>query len=166
MKIHLRKLKDDDYISLARYANNKKIWNNLRDMMPHPYTEEDARRFIEMKKDQKEDYVFVIEYEGRLAGMIGLHPQGDIYRKSFELGYWVAEEFWGGGIATDAVKQILAISRSMEGYNRVFAGVLAHNEASKAILLRNGFQMGGIARQAAFKNGKVVDEWKYAYVWS
>ena len=103
MELKLRKLREEDRSQLAELANNKKIWNMLRDQMPHPFTLEDADRFIAAKKDQIEDYVFVIEMDGDLCGMIGLHPQKDVYRKSIELGYWIGEPFWAKGIASRAV---------------------------------------------------------------
>ncbi len=161
----LRKLIESDADLLAQYANNKKIWDNLRDMMPHPYTLQNAKEFIQAKKDQIEDYVFVIEYDGSMAGMIGLHPQKDIYRKSLELGYWVAEPYWGKGIASEAVSRILEFAKSLESYNRVFAGVLEHNAASRRVLEKNQFKFEGIAIKAAIKNNLELDEWRYALVW-
>jgi ribosomal-protein-alanine N-acetyltransferase len=41
-KIILRSLREDDKAALAELANNKKIYDNLRDLLPHPYTVDDA----------------------------------------------------------------------------------------------------------------------------
>ncbi|OPY53510.1 MAG: hypothetical protein A4E49_01346 [Methanosaeta sp. PtaU1.Bin112] len=36
-KYTIRDWRKDDAASIAQYANNKKIWINLRDAFPHPY---------------------------------------------------------------------------------------------------------------------------------
>lgn len=160
--ISLRKLRPEDRWQLAEQANNKKIWDNLRDQMPHPFSLEDADRFIELKKDQEHDYVFVIEQDNQLCGMIGLHPQKDVYRKSLELGYWIGEKHWGKGIATKAVELAIRFAFSELHVNRVFAGVLEYNMASAKVLEKNGFIHEGIARKASIKNNQFWDEWRYA----
>ena len=52
-KIILRPLNENDSSELARLANNKKIWDNVRDFLPFPYTIDDGISFINMVKDQK-----------------------------------------------------------------------------------------------------------------
>jgi len=162
MAIQIRKLTINDREALASMANNRKIWNLVRDKMPHPYSLEDADRFIAMKKDQLEDFVFAIDCDSRFSGMIGLHPQGDVYKRSMELGYWIGEDYWGRGIASEAVRQILEFGFSLEGINRIFAGVLENNSASKRVLEKNAFVFEGIARKSAWKNEELLDEWKYS----
>ena len=63
-KIILRPLTDKDSPELARLANNKKIWDNLRDFIPFPYTIKDAIFFITMVKEEKPVMTFAIEFEG------------------------------------------------------------------------------------------------------
>lgn len=162
MGIQLRKLKLNDREALASMANNRKIWNFVRDKMPHPYTLEDADRFIAMKKDQLEDFVFAIDFDDCFSGMIGLHPQADIYKRSMELGYWIGEDYWGRGIASEAVKQVLKFGFSLNGITRIFAGVLENNSASMRVLEKNSFVFEGIARKSAWKNEQLLDEWKYS----
>ena len=91
MDIQLRSLIDVDAETIAKLANNIKIWNNIRDLMPHPYSKNDAINFINMIRDENPPVTFGIEYEGNLCGAIGLIPQKDVYRKSYELGYWIGE---------------------------------------------------------------------------
>ena len=162
MTMTLRRLRPEDRYDLASLANNKKIWDNLRDQMPHPFGLHDADAFIKAKMHQEHDYVFVIAKDDKLAGMIGLHPQKDVYRNSLELGYWVGEEYWGQGLASKAVRSILEFGFSLSNINRIFAGVLAYNKASMKVLERNGFQLEGIARKASTKNDVIWDEWRYA----
>ncbi|WP_394802161.1 GNAT family N-acetyltransferase [Pontibacter ruber] len=52
-------------------------------------------------------HILAIEVNGEAAGGIGLHPQPDIYRKNAELGYWLAEPYWGNGIISRAIPQMV-----------------------------------------------------------
>ena len=161
MNVSIRKIEARDREDLAALANNRKIWNFVRDHMPHPYRLEDADKFIAMKGNQKDDYVFAIAVDDLFSGMIGLHPQGDVYKRSLELGYWIGEPYWGRGLATEAVRQVIEFGFSLEHINRIYAGVLETNLASKKVLEKNGFAFEGIARKAAWKNEQLLDEWRY-----
>jgi ribosomal-protein-alanine N-acetyltransferase len=98
--IILRSYHAQDAEALVAIANNRKIWLNLRDVFPHPYHLEDAQRFIKMCTESEPHSVLGIEYQGILAGSIGLHLQVDVYRFSAELGYFVGEPFWNKAIAS------------------------------------------------------------------
>ena len=110
--INIRPLQASDKADLARLANNKKVWDNLRDYIPFPYEESDAHFFINLTKDEDPQQTFGITYKGVLTGVIGLVIQKDIYQKSAEIGYWIGEPFWGKGIATKAVACLLYTSPS------------------------------------------------------
>ncbi|PYR29157.1 MAG: GNAT family N-acetyltransferase, partial [Acidobacteria bacterium] len=50
-----------DVDPLVRYANNRKIWLNLRDAFPHPYTRHDAREFIRGVRERSPETTFAID---------------------------------------------------------------------------------------------------------
>lgn len=159
----LRPLVPDDAPVLAPLINNKKVWDNLRDFIPHPYTEEDARAFIASAQHPSPPLTFGIQTEGRLCGVIGLVPGQDIHRCTAEIGYWLGEDFWGRGIATKAVKCIT--DHGFErGFARIHAGVLAYNLASMRVLEKAGYVRDGIFRRALIKNGQIWDEYRYGIV--
>jgi [ribosomal protein S5]-alanine N-acetyltransferase len=160
--LQLRQLKASDQKALAAAANNKKIWDNVRDAMPHPYSENDAMAFIKFVKSENPNNILAIVYENEFAGMIGLHPQKDVYRLSAELGYWIAEPFWGKGIATAAVQMMLQHGFETLKLNRIYAGIFEHNLASMRVLEKCGFEKEGISRQAIVKNNMVLDEHRFA----
>jgi len=163
-KVRLRPLRYADKERLAKLANNKKIWNNLRDMFPYPYTQEDAVKFLDSVKQQEPQVTFAIEYEFSFAGVLGLFLQTDVYCKSAEIGYWIGEPFWGKGITTSAVKLAVTYGFETLNLNRLFAGIFEGNEASKRVLEKCGFQLEGIFRNAVFKNNKILDEYRYGIV--
>ena len=63
------------------------------------------------------------------------------------LGYWVDRDFNGRGIGSAAVSFAVDFARIELGLHRVQAATLVHNEASRKILRRAGFQEIGVAPQ-------------------
>lgn len=160
-EVTLRKLKLSDKSQLAELANNKKIWDNVRDYFPHPYSEKNAEEFIQLRSKNDTEEIFAIESNGELCGMVGLIPQKDVYRKSAEIGYWIGEPYWGQGIATRAVGLILSYGFEDQKLIRLYAGVFEYNVASMKVLEKNGFRKEGISKKAIYKNGKIWDEHRY-----
>ena len=159
--IQLRKLVQDDAERLAELANNKSVWSNLRNKMPHPYALEDAQQFIASADKENPTLSFGIYFEHELCGVIGIIAQKDVYRFSGEIGYWLGEPFWGKGIATPALKLITEYAFDTLQLNRVFAASYAFNKASIRVLEKNGFVHEGVLKQAVFKNGQFHDEWRF-----
>lgn len=158
---HLEYHQVDD---LARIANNKKIWLNVRNQFPYPYTLEHAKDFIKKYSEKKNHLSWAINYKNQLAGMIGLHRQADVYAHSLEIGYWIGEEFWGKGIASTSVKLACDYAFENTDINRIWAGLYDYNLGSKRVLEKCGFEYEGCLKKAVFKDGKFVDELRYALV--
>ncbi|MDT7828218.1 GNAT family protein [Pricia sp. S334] len=156
--VQLRALKHSDVSTMARLANNKKIWNNVRDAFGHPYTEKNAREFIEKQSQSDTEKVFAVDYNGELCGLVGLILQKDVYRKSAEIGYWIGEPFWGQGIATQAVGLLTRYAFDKLVLVRLYAGIFEYNVGSMRVLEKNEFVKEGISKKAVFKNGKFWDE--------
>ena len=147
---------------LKNLADNIEIFNNVRDHFPHPYSMDDASRFIRscMKEDPPLNFAILID--GDLAGAIGLKKQDDVYRHSAEVGYWIGQPFWNMGIASTAVQLITNYAFEELALERLFAKVYAYNEASKKVLEKAGYKLEGVLEKGAMKNGKLVDEWRFA----
>lgn len=159
--IRIRQLKSSDKSKLTKLANNKKVWDNLRDYIPFPYCENDAEVFINKTNQENPRQTFGIEYKGIICGVIGLVIQQDVYRKSAEIGYWVGEPYWGKGIATIAVELIIEYGFNELELNRIYSGVFEYNIASMKVLEKNGFEKEGIFKKAIIKNQKVCDEHRF-----
>lgn len=162
--IILRRLANDDRSSLAFLANNKKIWDNVRDYLPFPYTENDAATFISLSMQEAIPMTFSIEYTGQFCGVIGLTGQKDVYKKTAEIGYWLGEPFWNKGIATTAVKLITDYGLQSINFVRIHTGVFEYNIASMRVLERNGYTKDGVFKKSIFKNGKIWDEHRYSII--
>jgi len=162
--ITLRQFEDKDIEPVAILCNNKKIWDNVRDFLPYPYTEKHAQEFIRTCRNEDPQVTFAIEYKGDFAGCIGLVKQTDIYKLTAEVGYWIGEPYWGKGIATKSVNLIVDYGFHHLGLVRIFTGVFDFNHASQRVLEKAGFNLEGIAEKSVFKNGLIRDEYRYAKI--
>ena len=165
MDFILRPWRREDAAAVAQYANNEKIARNLRDVFPYPYTLADAESFVDscLGADGSCQLFRAIEVEGRAAGSIALCRGGDVYTLAAELGYWLAEDFWGQGIMAQAVRQICAEGFARwGGLVRIHAESFAHNAGSRRVLEKAGFTLEGIMRQSIVKGGRVGDSCMYA----
>ena len=160
----LREWRETDAGALAAAANSPKIAANLRNAFPYPYTPEDARLYISgcIAKGETRQLTRAIVVDGNAAGSIGVFVQDDVYERSAELGYWLAEEFWGRGIMTEAVKRICREAFARFGLLRIYAEPFEHNVASRRVLEKAGFPCEGVMRSGVYKSGKVYSYCMYA----
>jgi RimJ/RimL family protein N-acetyltransferase len=159
--IILRQWTAADIESLVRSADNPRVSACMRDAFPSPYTREDASRFISTVACGKENLIFAIQYGDEAVGSIGIHPLGDVYSRTAEIGYWLGEPFWGRGIVTAAVQAIVPVAFRQFEIERLQAGVFSNNPASMRVLEKCGFFRETIHRNATFKRGKLLDEVMY-----
>jgi RimJ/RimL family protein N-acetyltransferase len=149
---------------MARYADNRKIWLNLRDAFPHPYALNDAREFIKSVRNHAPETSFAIVVGNEAVGGVGFVLRHDVERLSAEIGYWLGEPFWGRGIATEALIAVTGHAIATHKLTRVYAVPFAWNTASVRVLEKAGFQLEGRLRRSAIKNGVITDQLQYAYV--
>ena len=166
MKCRIRKWKLSDAKDLAAALSNKKVQDNLRDGLPYPYTEQDGKEFISamLSADENETFAFAIIVDDMVIGSIGIFRQDNIHRQTAELGYYIAEEYWGKGIMAEAVKQICEYVFGNSDIIRIYAEPFAYNIASCRVLEKVGFQYEGTLRSNAVKNGKVIDMKMYSLI--
>jgi len=160
----IRSWREKDAESLAYHANNRKIWVNLRDAFPHPYTLSDAYKFIEFAKSKDPETLFCISKNNEAIGSIGHSLQHDVERFSAEIGYWLGGRFWNRGIMTEALRAVTKHAIEIHNLSRVYALPFEWNHASFRVLEKAGYILEGRMRCSAFKDGKVIDQLLYAYV--
>lgn len=161
----IRLWKAADIKPLVAIADNRKIWLNLRDRFPHPYTAADARKWVREAVHRPVPITdFALESGGRLVGGIGLLPGQDIHRHTAEVGYWLGEPFWGRGLATAALAAFTEYAFVGMGFRRLFASVLEWNPASARVLEKCGYRLEARLRKSALKDGRLLDELLYARV--
>lgn len=159
--INIREIVESDKYSIAKFANNKKIYNNLRDAFPFPYTLEDAENWLSLLNESSPKRALAIANDEELIGAIGIEPCRDVNRFAGELGYWLGEPYWGKGIATLAVQKFIKYAFDYYGISKIFAYVFSSNPSSSRVLLKTGFKLEGRMRNQIVKNGIVLDQLVY-----
>jgi RimJ/RimL family protein N-acetyltransferase len=158
----VRTLQVGDAESMAHHANDRRIWVQLRDRFPHPYTIADATAFIDLIGREDPCSAFAIVVDERCVGGIGLERQHDVHRLTAELGYWLGHEYWGRGIASEAIIAVTTWAFGALNLKRVFAQPYADNLASCRVLEKAGFTLEGTLKHSAIKEGVLRDQRMYA----
>ena len=160
----IRKWKLSDVSDLALALSNKKIQDNLRDGLAYPYTKQNATEYIQamLSADENKIFAIAITIDNKVIGSISIFRQENIHRRTGELGYYIAENYWNKGIMTEAVKQICEYVFNHSDIIRIYAEPFAYNLASCRVLEKVGFQLEGTLKNNAVKNGKIIDMKLYA----
>ena len=164
MNCTIRPWRMSDAMDLAAALSDPAILNNLRDGLPYPYTEKDAEDYITamLCADKSAVFAYAICLEDRAVGSIGAFRQSNIHFRTAELGYYLAREYWGRGIVTEAVRQLCERVFAQTDILRIYAEPFSDNVGSRRVLEKAGFQLEGILRRNACKNGRVLDMALYA----
>jgi [ribosomal protein S5]-alanine N-acetyltransferase len=126
----------------------------------HPYTEEDARKFLELAREPDKLWLAItLRSDRRQIGGIGLRI-GEEHQHA-ELGYWLGLAYWGKGYATEAATEVLRYGFQDLSLHRIFASHFRHNPASGRILAKIGMKHEGCQREHLRKWDQYVDSELY-----
>lgn len=163
--VRLRPFAPADAPVLARHANDRDIWRNLRDRFPHPYTLADAEWYVRfVNTEGAADLHLCIEVDGEAAGSISVLFKDDISRREAEIGYWLGRSCWGRGIASAATRALSAYALAHFDLCRLYATVFEYNPASARVLEKAGFGFEARLRKSITKDGQTVDGLLYALI--
>jgi RimJ/RimL family protein N-acetyltransferase len=151
-----------DAAAIVRHANNRKIWLNLRDRFPFPYTSDHAHNFLSWVTTQASPTVWAIEVGGEACGSIGIELHTDVERVSAEIGYWLGQSMWGRGIATEALVAVTSEVFRQFDLTRLYAVPFADHLASVRVLEKASYVREGYLRHSAIKNGTIRDQLLFA----
>ncbi len=160
----VRSWRFDDTRSLVKHADNRNVWWNLRDRFPHPYTPDNARKWVAYAIAANPEVDFAIEFGGEAVGGIGFTLGVGEERHSAEVGYWLGEGVWGRGIATAALSSVTTFASERFDLWRIFAVPFSDNAASIRVLEKAGFHKEGLMRCSAVKEGRIRDQCLYALI--
>lgn len=158
----IRDFELSDTDSLAKYANNYEIFRWVMDNFPFPYSKQNAEEWIAFSKNARDGFNYAIANKSELIGGIGVKFKEDVYRYSWELGYWLGEPFWGNGIMTAAVKVFSSYLFNNYNIRSLIANVYEGNLASMKVLKKAGFKLDGVIRKAVFKEKLFLDLYVYS----
>jgi [ribosomal protein S5]-alanine N-acetyltransferase len=157
-KLTLKKIEEKDLDALFAIYDNQKVFEYCGILPKH--NKETVRKMIDhfdrdyLKRTRVKWGIFINEE------LVGIIEAFDFNQKvgMVTIGYYLAEAFWGRGIATEAVKLLIEFLLLKANVNRIQAEVMPKNENSKMVLLKNRFIKEGLLRQATIWTGKgIVD---------
>jgi len=160
----LREWRPADAESLALHANNVKVWRNLHDAFPHPYTIADAESWIKQTSAATSGMIFAIVVDGQAVGGIGINPGKDVERRTAAIGYWLGEAYWGRGIMTEALQAMTEHVFSVFDFARLEAYVFEWNLPSTRVLEKAGYAREARLRKKVTKEGRTVDCFLYVRI--
>lgn len=161
----LRPYRSGDAADVAKNINNPKIAKGLA-TVPYPYSLNEAkkwlRKVVAANRKKSGKIIRAIVIDGEVVGSLG----GDIHKDGHKMtfGYWLAERYWGQGIATEAVKAFTDYYFKKNKLKRVEAEVFLFNKASIRVLEKNGFQKEGTLRKNRKKGNRIVDTHIFAKI--
>jgi [ribosomal protein S5]-alanine N-acetyltransferase len=159
----LRPWRETDAKTITPLLNDRDVWLNLSDRVPHPYLLKHARQFIAHHSKQRPPLAMAITVGGKTVGGIGIMPGEGISRVSAEMGYWLGRTHWGKGLGRAALVGMTKFVAEHFEFTRICALVFVRNPASARILEKAGYVREGHMLQSVIKDGVVEDEYLYAY---
>ena len=162
MNYELRKLTLNDAADLANAANNPNVSRYLRDVFHYPYSADDATAYINLAISSEKDLFFGISVDNKICGCVCVCFRDDIYSKSCEIGFWLAEKHWKKGIMSKVLLKICNDTFHKYNMERIDAEVFSGNTAARKTLEKIGFKFEGLHEKSVYKNGRVMDTVTYA----
>jgi len=150
----VRPWREGDEPALVEHGNNYRIWQNVRDRYPHPYTMQDARLWVQVADKDSSSINLAITLNDEAVGAIGVVFKDDVYRRTAEIGYWLGEAYWSQGFASRAVKVLTEYVLAHTNICRMYAGVFENNVASARVLEKAGYQFEARLRKSITKEDR------------
>jgi ribosomal-protein-serine acetyltransferase len=155
----LRPLREADAEELHSLVEKNRA--HLADWMPWAADQEleGTQNFLRTtaeKRQRGEALDCAIVLDGRIAGSAGF-ARIDPVARTGEIGYWVATEHEGRGLATSAVSALIEHGFGELGLHRVEIRAATDNVRSRAIPERLGFTQEGVLREADVVGGRYQD---------
>jgi [ribosomal protein S5]-alanine N-acetyltransferase len=153
----LRAWRETDAPALSEHAGNVNVWRNMSDSFPHPYTLEIANVWVTRGHVDFGGDNWAIAFNDAAVGGCGVAQQKAQFRCNAEIGYWLAQSFWGQGVGTLVAQALAKRAFTNPDITRVFAPIHAHNTGSMRVAEKAGLVREGLQPQSAIKDGRVID---------
>lgn len=158
-RLMLRLFQESDAPAVARLCNNYNLYKSTLNL-PYPYSIEDALRWIahhldHFNADRIYEFAVTDNESGELYGAIALSNNQNY--SNGELAYWIGEEFWGKGYATEAAKAVVQFAFDVKNYHKVYARYFHSNPASGRVMQKLGMKEEGILIDQVKKDNRFED---------
>lgn len=160
-RLVLRPFEAADAPRVQRLLNDEEVAKQTL-TIPHPYPDGAAAQWI-AKHDEwlaaGKQAIWAITLDGDVVGALGLRIVAAHHRA--EAGYWVAREAWGKGIASEALRAVIAHGFDVMGLYRIEAHHYPENPASGRVMEKAGMTREGHIRGVVFREGVPRDNVAY-----
>lgn len=160
----LRPVRRSDAGLFALHAGDRRVAEATRSI-PHPLPPGAAEAFVARAGKATDEDVWVMDGSAsglaEVLGVISLKHMDEsrFARGQSEIGYWVAPAFWNTGIASDAVRALVAANP--QANKTIFAEVFQDNPGSARVLTNAGFEYLGDAETFSVARNARVPTWTY-----
>ncbi len=138
MSVRLRSIAESDAPRLMELAGEQEV-SAPTDQLPHPLDPVQAIHHLLHLMATGQGVSFVIEclVDGIMVGAISLASSRP---SQAVLSYWIGRPFWHGGIATEAVRRVVAFAFQDLALDGLTVSIMKNNPASRRILEKAGFR--------------------------
>lgn len=158
-RLTLRKMMVIDTDDMYEYAGRPDVTKYLT-WHPHP-DRQYTREYLQYLGNRYAagmfyDWAVIYEPDCKMVGTCGF-TSFDCASDSAEVGYVLNPEYWGKGIATEALERVLQFGFEQLQLHRIEARFIEENERSRHLMEKVGMQFEGIGREAMLVKGNYVN---------
>ncbi|MDR3316592.1 MAG: GNAT family N-acetyltransferase [Puniceicoccales bacterium] len=157
-RLQLRPLETSDEDSIVEFMSERKVTEFLLHF-GYPICREQVRSWLNnvlsATPEQCGYWALVDKESGRLIGVICLTL--DSYNRKGEIGYWMAKNYWGRGLMTEATWRVAQYCFDTLKLHRLELTHMVANKASQRVSEKVGFQLEGCWREGHWKDGQFKD---------
>ncbi|MBC5637136.1 MULTISPECIES: GNAT family N-acetyltransferase [Ornithinibacillus] len=158
-RLLLRLFQESDADTVAKLCNNYEIYKNTM-YLPFPYERDHALVWMERHlenflADKAYEFAITDRKTGELFGAIALSNSPSFHHG--ELAYWIGEEYWGNGYATEAAEAMIEFAFKEKQLHKVFARFFSTNPASGRVMEKIGMEKEGMLKEHVRKENRYVD---------
>lgn len=157
--LYLSELKSQDIPEIIKHASNPKIAATTTNI-PFPYLEKDAIFWLHLAHQGLKNginYIFGIHLKDDSSFLGGIGFTVTLQSQRAEIGYWIAEEHWNKGIASEAMVAMIDFAFNTLKLNKLTSSHFYSNPASGKVMLKNGMKQEGVLKQQIYKNDQFYD---------
>lgn len=156
-RLTLRRIMPSDLEDVYEYASDPEV---PRFLLWTPHADRTVTKrylsVIDKKYRRSEFYDWGIEYNGKMIGTCGFTSLS-VYDNRGEIGYVLNREFWGMGLAREAVSRVLDFGFRELGLNRIEAKFMIGNDRSLSVMQKCNMTLEGTMKQYVYAKGSYRD---------
>lgn len=151
-RLILRHMKVSDARDMYDYARRPQVTRYLL-WAPHDSLDYTRSYLKQVERCYRQgtfhDFGVILKENNRLIGTCGF-ARIDEANSTAEAGYVLNPDYWGKGIATEALSAVIALGFEKRGFNRIESRYMVDNQASRRVMEKSGMSFEGIHRQMIF----------------